>query len=154
MLVGRALAGHLVLLALIGCGAAPGAPRDRRTRGDLLAADSAPAHADSAVPDTGEPLDEASARRLLAARFRAAGLRIVEDVPLEAGGVTLVADGFDPVRRVGYEYIAAAERDLELDAGERARLSAVTGVRVLVTDESAADALEQAADAFLAELPR
>ena len=152
--VGRALAGHLVvLLALIGCGGAPGAA-DRRTRGEVLAAESAPAHAAAAEPGSREALDEATARRVLAARFRAAGLRILEDVALEIDGVTLVADGFDPVRRVGYEYIAAEERDVELDAGERERLAAMPAVRILVTEEAAAGDLERAADAFLAELPR
>ncbi len=152
--VGRALAGHLlVLLALVGCGAAPGAA-DRRTRGEVLAAESAPSHAAAPAPTSREALDEATARRVLAGRFRAAGLRIVEDVPLETGGVTLVADGFDPARRVGYEYIAAEERDVELDAGERERLAGMTAVRVLVTDAAAAGDLEHAADAFLAELPR
>jgi hypothetical protein len=152
--VGRALAGHLVLLALVGCRPAPGASRDRDARGDVLAAESAAAHESSSAGEPGEPLDEASARRLLAARFRAAGLRIVEDVQLEESGVTLVADGFDPVRRVGYEYIAREEQGLELDAGERAQLPAMTGVRLLVTEEVTAGALERAADAFLAELPR
>ncbi|HEU5055054.1 MAG TPA: hypothetical protein VFU21_00955 [Kofleriaceae bacterium] len=152
--VGRALAGHLVLLALVGCGPAAGAPRERGARGDVLAAESAPARAGGAAADTGQLLDEASARRLLAARFRAAGMRIVEDVALETGGVTLVADGFDPARRVGYEYIAGEERDVELAGDERALLAAMPDVRILVTDEATAGALEQAAAAFLADLPR
>lgn len=152
--VGRALAGHLVvLLALVGCGGAPGGA-DHRTRGEVRAAESAPSHAAAAAPTSREALDEATARRILAGRFRAAGLRILEDVPLETGGVTLVADGFDPARRVGYEYIAAEERDLELDAGERERLAGMTAVHILVTEKAVAGDLERAADAFLADLPR
>ncbi len=155
MVVGRALAGHLlVILALAGCGATPSGAERRSARGQVLATDSAPAHAAGVAAAPGEALDEATARRLLAGRFRAAGLRVLEDVALEIDGVTLVADGFDPARRVGYEYIAAEERDLELDAGERERLAAMSAVRILVTDETTAGDLERAADAFLAELPR
>lgn len=153
VVVRRALAGHLLVL-LLGCGARSGAPADRSARADPVAADRAPAAPRAVDADSGEPLDEAAARRLLAARFRAAGLRILEDVALEVEGVTLVADGFDPARRIGYEYIAAEERDLELDAGERERLTAGTAVRVLVAEPASARALERAADAFLADLPR
>lgn len=146
MIVARALA-HLLLVALLGCGGArPAVER----KGDVLAAEAAPGRAPEAEPP-GETLDEASARRLLAARFRAAGLRVLEDVSLDTDGVSLVVDGFDPERRVGYEYVASEERDLELEAGERRRLSAQPGLRILVLDAADAGAVEQAADRFLAE---
>jgi len=148
----RALAGPVPLLALVACGAAPGAA-DRRARGELHAAEAAPVHAAEAEAPSGEPLDEASARRLLAGRFRAAGLRIVEDVTLDVDGVTLVVDGFDPARRVGYEYVAAEEQGVELDGAERERLAGLGAVRILVAEPAPAAALERAMAAFLAELP-
>lgn len=147
MIVPRALA-HLPLALVLGCGgAAAGAER----KGAVLAAESAPAH-DAAAPEAGgEPVDEASARLLLAARFRAAGLRVVEDVTLELdGGAVLVVDGFDPARRVGFEYVAAEEREVELDAARQ--LAATSALRILVVDAASADQIERAADAFLREL--
>jgi hypothetical protein len=149
----RALAGHLPLVALVACGGATGGAADRNARGGVLAAEPAPTAAAAGDVPAAEPLDEASARRLIAARFRAAGLRVVEDVALEVDGVSLVADGFDPVRRVGYEYVAAEERGLELDAAERARLADLAAVRVLVAEPAAAAELERAVEAFLAGLP-
>src|SRR5690606_14018940 len=98
------------------------------------------------------PLDEATARRLLAGRFRGAGLRIVEDVPLGAGAVELVVDGFDPARRVGYEYVAAEEAGVELDGAERAALAALPDARVLVIDAAGERAVVEAAASFLAGL--
>lgn len=149
----RALAGGLLVLALVACGgAAPGAA-GRSPRGGVLAAESAPGQAAATDAPAGEPLDEASARRLIAGRFRAAGLRIVEDVTIEVDGVMLVADGFDPARRVGYEYVAAEERGLELDSAERERLAGGAAVRILVTEAAAAAELERAIEAFLAALP-
>lgn len=119
----------------------------------MRAAEAAPVHAAAAEAPSGEPLDEASARRLFAGRFRAAGLRIVEDVTLDVDGVTLVVDGFDPARRVGYEYVAAEEQGVELDQGERERLAGLAAVRILVAEPAPAAELERAIAAFLAELP-
>ena len=95
-------------------------------------------------------LDEASARFLLAHRFRAAGFRIVADVPLDEAGVALTVDGFDPERRVGYEYVAADERGVELDEAERARLARLGGATLLVLDAADAAAVSALADRFLA----
>jgi glucose/arabinose dehydrogenase len=149
VLVLRALAGHLALCALFACGARPAAREQRAP----AAVHPAPARADGQpVPPAAEPLDEASARRLLAARFRAAGLRMVADVALAVDGVMLVADGFDPARKVGYEYVA--RDDVALDAGARARLARSAALRILVVDAAPAAAVERAAADFLAELPR
>jgi hypothetical protein len=148
----RALAGPVALVALVACGgAAPGAA-DRTAGGQPRSAASAPSPTAADAP-SGEPLDEASARRLIAGRMRAAGLRILEDVTLEVSGVSLVADGFDPVRRVGYEYVAAEERGLELDAAERELLAGLDSVRILVAEPAPAADLERVVEAFLAELP-
>lgn len=150
MAVPRALARPLaVLLAAIGCGG--GAPIGQRAPAEQA---RGPAAGSPRAGDlAGEPLDEAEARRLLAARFRAAGLRVVEDVPLEVDGAALVVDGFDPARRIGYEYLAADELGLELGPAEREALAASRAVRLLVHEPAAAGALERAAEAFLAELP-
>ncbi len=52
---------------------------------------------------------------MLRARFEAAGLSIVEDHRLEVDGHVLFADGYDPERRVGYEYLTReAGDDLEI----------------------------------------
>lgn len=146
MIVPRALT-RLPLALLLGCGGAAG--RAHRT-GDVLAAESAPEHAAERPPVEGDPLDEASARWLLATRFRAAGLRVVEDVTIEAGGALLVVDGFDPGRRVGYEYVAPEEREVELDAARR--VAAHGDPRILVVDAAGAESIERAIDAFLREL--
>ncbi len=147
MIVPRALA-HLPLVALVACG---GARAGADHKGDVLAAESAPEQAAAAPAASGEPLDEAAARFLLAARFRAAGLRVVEDVTIQVGDVALAVDGFDPARRVGFEYVAAEEREVELDAARR--LAGGTALRILVVDAASADEVERAADLFLRELP-
>jgi hypothetical protein len=100
----------------------------------------------------GEHLDEASARRLIAARLRAAGLRVVEDVPLRAEGLDVTLDGFDPARRVGYEYVAADERGADLDDGERGRLAGLADARVLVVDSAGAEQVTAAVERFAAAL--
>jgi hypothetical protein len=141
------LAAVLALLTVAACGgeragepgpAAPGA------------AVVAPAPAADASP--GEQLDEASARQLIAARLRAAGLRVVEDVPLRAEGLDVTLDGFDPARRVGYEYVAADERGADLDDGERARLAGLADTRVLVVDSAGAEEVTAAVERFAASL--
>jgi hypothetical protein len=89
-------------------------------------------------------LDEASARFLIAARFRAAGLRVVEDVSVRAGDAAITLDGFDPARRVGYEYIAAEERTH--------RPPEIAEARILVLESAGAAEIERAVDRFLAGL--
>jgi len=146
VIVPRALS-RLPLALLLGCGSAAGGAH--RT-GDVLAAKSAPEQAAQGPPAEGDRLDEASARWLLASRFRAAGLRVVEDVTIEADGIALVVDGFDPGRRVGYEYVAPEEREVELDAARR--VAAQADPRILVVDAAGAESIERAIDAFLREL--
>ncbi len=101
--------------------------------------------------DREPPLDEGPARRLVAGRFRDAGLRILEDVPLSAP-VAITLDGFDPERRVGYEYVAPEEaRDLaEVD---RAALRRGTDPRVLVLTACGPSRCAAEIEAFLARLP-
>jgi hypothetical protein len=96
---------------------------------------------------------------VLRRRFQAAGLRVVDNHRLDEPGLAIDLDGFDPERRIGYEYITTA-------AGDRAGLTPAlvaelerrmeTGdLFVLLIDERdvpGADLLERAADGFLAQL--
>lgn len=129
-------------------------------------APAAPARADAGVEPASErraaspALSEAAARAILSERFRTAGYRVRHDVPLSRPGeFAFTADGYDPARRVGFEYVAAGERDTELSRAERAALAASDsdddgdGVSVLVVDAAPgldSAALAAAADAFLA----
>ncbi len=115
---------------------------------------------DSERREASPALSEAAARAVLSERFRAAGYRVRYDVPLaRPGEFAFTADGYDPDRRVGFEYVAASERDTELSRTERAALAADDsegggdGVSVLVVDAAPgldSAALAAAADAFLA----
>ena len=62
-------------------------------------------------------MDEREGCALLKERFTAAGLSIEEAYAFREGGVAVSIDGFDPARRVGYEYITT-------EAGDRAELTA------------------------------
>ena len=68
-------------------------------------------------------------------------------------GYDVTLDGFDPRRRVGFEYVSFAERGRDLDAGEAAALERAAEVRVLVVLAADSAAIEEQARAFLAELP-
>jgi len=104
-------------------------------------------------------MEERAACALLKARFEAAGFAIVEHQPFAEAGVELELDGYDPARRVGYEYITEEAGDgWDVDAEVIAKLAAARragDVFVLVVDErEAPDAatLGPLADAFLAEV--
>jgi hypothetical protein len=144
--VGPLAAVALALLAVAACGG------ERGAEPGPTAPPGAAAVAPQADASPGEQLDEASARRLIAARLRAAGLRVVEDVPLRADGLDVTLDGFDPARRVGYEYVAADERGADLDDGERARLAGLGDARVLVVDSAGAEQVTAAVERFAADL--
>lgn len=137
-----------VAIAAAACGGERAAdPRpDAPRTGDPVEVPAA--HAASAP--AGGPLDEASARLLIASLLREAGLRVVADVPLGAGGVEVTLDGFDPARRIGYEYVAADERGADLDDAERPRIAGMAGTRVLVIDSGDAEAVTGAVERFLA----
>jgi len=140
-----------ILLALIlsGCGAAAD-PSGRPAPIPEPPADAAPPPVDAAAqPDAAPAVSEVQARVAMARRFRAAGLRIREDVPV--AGITL--DGCDPQRRVGYEYVAPEERGLDVTDESRAALAALDGWRVLIVDATDAADLSARVDAFLSALP-
>ncbi len=133
-------AGVAVLFVLAACGGGAGerAPIPRPT----FAADAAPGpDAAPEPPDAGPPLTEAEARALIAGRFRAAGLRIRQDVPV--GGVTL--DGADPQKQIGYEYVAEGDVDSAPSAD---------GWSILVIEATDIAQLTARVDAFLSELSR
>lgn len=101
---------------------------------------SSPHAAGPATDGEGPALTEAAARALLAERFRAAGLRVRYDVPVARDGAfALTVDGYDPVRRVGFEYVADAEAGADLDAGERAALARDRELRILIIDADGAN---------------
>ena len=128
-----------------GSGGRPTGPRPAAAAGAAPRADAARA------TDREPPLDEGPARRLLAGRFRDAGLRVVEDVAL-AAPVAITLDGFDPERRVGFEYVAPEEaRDLA--ENDRAALERSTDPRVLVLTACGAERCAAQAEDFLAQLP-
>jgi hypothetical protein len=100
--------------------------------------------------DDASHLSEAAGRALLAERFRAAGFRVRYDVPVaREGAFALTVDGYDPARRVGFEYVAAAERDTDLDAAERAALAHERPQRILIVDAADAGGLDAEATRFL-----
>lgn len=105
---------------------------------------------DAAPPDAGPPIAEAYARLLLGARFRAAGLRILADRRVTGDGYDVTLDGWDPSRRIGYEYVAAGEVGTDLDDTERAALAADSTLHVLVIDATTAARVTAEADQFLA----
>jgi hypothetical protein len=93
------------------------------------------AGAGPAVDRDGPALTEAAARALLAERFRAAGFRVRYDVPVARDGAfALTVDGYDPARRVGFEYVAEAEAGADLDPDERAALARDHEQRILIID--------------------
>ena len=56
-------------------------------------------------------MDEATGCSILKEQFTLAGFTINENYPLREDAVVFNVDGFDPVRRIGYEYITTAAGD-------------------------------------------
>ena len=63
-------------------------------------------------------IDEVQGRRVLMKSFQDAGYTIEEVFAFRIAGSVIYLDGYDPVKRVGYEYITTA-------AGDRADLNEV-----------------------------
>jgi hypothetical protein len=106
-------------------------------------------------------MEETAACALLKARFEAAGYRIEENIDFDEDGVRFELDGFDPDKRVGYEYVSSDAGDgWDVDDSVIAALAARRDkgeLFVLVVDERDAPdpgALGAKADAFLAALPK
>jgi hypothetical protein len=86
----------------------------------------------------------------------AAGLSIVDHHPLEIAGRTILLDGYDPARNVGYEYITTEAGDREEITPEviaelEERMSHGELFLLLVDEGEVSDeaALSRAADHFL-----
>ncbi|HEV7557014.1 MAG TPA: hypothetical protein VGO00_16220 [Kofleriaceae bacterium] len=106
-------------------------------------------------------MEERKACLLLKARFERAGFHIEENRAFDEGGVQFEIDGFDPERRVGYEYITEEAGDgWDVDGAVVAALDArrkAGELHVLVVDERDAPddaSLNEAIDAFLDGLPK
>ena len=104
---------------------------------------------------------EADGRAVLRRCFEARGLTVTEDHRLHEDGVPITLDGFDPSRRVGYEFITteAGDRDevtTEVVVELERRMTAGQ-IAVFLVDEHDVDdeaALEAAAGRFLDEAAR
>lgn len=104
-------------------------------------------------------LTEHEVRAVLRPRFAAAGVSLLPDFRLSEGGIDVVLDGFDPQRRVGYEFIARASGDPDqfspaVLAALEARMRA-GALHLLLLDEAVVPGvpfLERAADRFLVRL--
>lgn len=68
---------------------------------------------DSATEPARPPISEAHARAVLERLFRGRGLRILRDVEVTINGTPLTVDGYDPQRRLGFEYTDPAERAVQ-----------------------------------------
>jgi hypothetical protein len=84
-------------------------------------------------------LREEEGRAVIKRCFEACGLEVVVDYPLHDVGLPVVLDGYDPMRRVGYEYITSEAGDrLELTpvvVAELERRVAAGAFAVLLVDE-------------------
>jgi hypothetical protein len=106
-------------------------------------------------------LTESQGCQVLQRVFAERGYHVQADVPFREGGVSFDADGWDPVARVGFEYLTSEAGDREdLDAAEMAELDARMGRGELfffIMDGglvSTAEDLAWAAHHFLDEVAR
>lgn len=131
------------------------APAAAERDGDLLTSSpsrgvSARARAAGAIALSGPPVDEATARKVLDDAFTAARLKVQHDYTLRVGDNLLTLDGFDPIAKIGYQYVSHGDVDVVTDfdaAAERAirELDAAGKVRVLIVhDGDVADVEELA----------
>ena len=104
-------------------------------------------------------MTEADGANLLKDIFGAAGYQITERFTFDEGGVFAEFDGWDPIARVGYEYVTSESGDhLEFTPAaitELERRMKKGELYVLLVDEhdaEGADALSDAAAKFLAEV--
>jgi hypothetical protein len=81
---------------------------------------------------------EAEGRKVLKAAFTDAGYEIVEDYKFVEDGVEVTFDGFDPKRRVGYEYLTPEMNDkadfTDKEIGKLLTKNAQGKVHVLMID--------------------
>jgi hypothetical protein len=106
-------------------------------------------------------MTEREACALLKARFEEAGFQIAENQPFADDGIAFELDGFDAARRVGYEYITEeagdswdVDGDVIAKLDERRKAGQLFILAITETAAPDAPALEAAARAFLASLPK
>ncbi len=104
---------------------------------------------------------EDEGRAVLKRCFEARGLTITCDHRLHDEGVAITLDGYDPQKRIGYEYITTMAGDREEVTpevvAELERRTAAGALAVLLVDEldvEGAVDLERGAAAFLDEVAR
>ena len=91
-------------------------------------------------------IGETEARAILADAFRRAGYRILYDVEFANAERLLAIDGFDPRKKVGYEYIASDE----VEIGRVVKAAALESV--LVVGPTSREEVIEAAAKFVATL--
>jgi hypothetical protein len=133
----------LVALCSIACSSSP-MPEPGPGQGQRKAAPPA-------VVDAGPATSEHLARAVLDRMFRDAGLRILSDVPVELPGAVFTVDGFDPERRIGYEYLDEQELGLDLEEAELTWLKQ-NDTSILVIEPTTSDRVESIAQRFLQRL--
>ncbi|MCA9778976.1 MAG: hypothetical protein KC800_19745 [Candidatus Eremiobacteraeota bacterium] len=106
-------------------------------------------------------IDEVQGRRVLKKAFEDAGYRIEEDYPFRVAGSVISLDGYDPVRRSGYEYITTAAGDRgdlnEVVLEELNQMNEDGLVNILLVDEhlvSSEEELREACQGYLEVLER
>jgi len=109
---------------------------------------------------SGDRLDENLARAILNRRFEQAGYKLEADYAFREGDLMTTLDGFDPDRRVGYQFISHADADIVTDfdkasemAFDEMRRSGRTSVLVIHDGEAeTGDAVVELVNGFLASL--
>lgn len=142
----------MALMVCYGAGCRAERPPQPAASAPAPVVDSPPQPAPAVVSDAAPalpPASESAARALLDRRFRAAGFRIVNDVRVVTSTAALTCDGYDPARKVGFEYIAAAERGTDVSRAEIAALAAQRTYRLLVVQAAPLAAVDAAAQRFL-----
>ena len=101
-------------------------------------------------------MEERKACALLKARFEAAGFAIEDNRMFDEDGIRFEMDGFDPAKRVGFEYITEeagdswdVDDDVISELAERHRNGDLHVLVVTETDAPDADSLGQKIDKFL-----
>jgi uncharacterized protein YndB with AHSA1/START domain len=104
-------------------------------------------------------MDERGACSVLKRSFEARGLAIEENRPFDEDGVAFEIDGFDPERRIGYEYVTEEAGDSwDVDErvvaalDERRRKGELFVLILHETDAPDEAAIEARATAFLDEV--
>lgn len=95
------------------------------------------------------PLGEAEARAVIAGELRRAGYRVEHDVVLEGAAIAL--DGWDDVRRAGFEYVADFAGDPPVES--RAALEAAAPGGLLIIAAAPEAEIRRQVAAWLAAHP-